>query len=199
LARQRRLAVAVELERSGATTVLDLGCGSAALLADLARDKRFMQLVGVDISTQALAQAQLRLRLDRAAERQRDRVSLMQSALTYADDRLTGFDAAVLMEVIEHIDLARLPALTAAVFGHARPSTVVVTTPNVEYNVRYENLREPMRHHDHRFEWSRAEFATWCSQVSQNYGYGVRIIGVGEEDPDLGCPTQLATFIRSTT
>jgi 3' terminal RNA ribose 2'-O-methyltransferase Hen1 len=221
LAEQRRLAVLAELRDTGATRVLDLGCGSGALLADLARDKRLTDIVGVDISSQALAMAERRLK----RELPRGRVSLLQSALTYADDRLVGFDAAVLMEVIEHIDPPRLPALAAAVFDHARPSTVIVTTPNVEYNVRYEGLTatsvtrsapatptqppvkrsapatptQPpvtMRHHDHRFEWTRAEFTAWCVEVADRYGYAVRITGVGEADPELGCPTQLATFAR---
>jgi 3' terminal RNA ribose 2'-O-methyltransferase Hen1 len=197
LAEQRRRAVRAELGRSGAARVLDLGCGAGALLADLAKEQRYTQLVGVDVSTQALAMASRRLHLDRAPERQKGRVSLLQSALTYVDDRLVGFDAAVLMEVIEHVDEPRLPALAASVFGHARPSTVVVTTPNVEYNVRYEGMREQMRHHDHRFEWTRAQFAAWCDRVAQAYAYTVRVAGVGEADPELGCPTQLATFTRT--
>lgn len=201
LAEQRRRAVLAELRGCGAARVLDLGCGSGALLADLLADQRFTRIVGVDISPQALRQAERLLCLERVPERQRGRVSLLQSALTYADDRLVGFDAAVLMEVVEHIDPPRLPALAAAVFGHARPSTVVVTTPNVEYNVHY-GLSGPetgvarMRHHDHRFEWTRAEFSAWCEQVALRYGYAVRVTGVGEADPELGCPTQLAVFTR---
>jgi 3' terminal RNA ribose 2'-O-methyltransferase Hen1 len=197
LAEQRRRAVRAELGRSGAARVLDLGCGAGALLSDLVKEKRYTQLVGVDVSSQALTMASRRLRLDRAPERQKGRVSLLQSALTYLDDRLVGFDAAVLMEVIEHLDEPRLPALAASVFGHARPSTVIVTTPNVEYNVRYEGMSQPMRHHDHRFEWTRAQFTAWCERVAQAYGYTVRVTGVGEADPELGSPTQLATFTRT--
>ena len=200
LAEQRRRAVLAELERSAATRVLDLGCGSGALLAELVRDKRYTELVGVDAATGALRLAERRLRLDRPdriPERQRGRVRLLHSALTYADDRLIGFDAAVLMEVIEHLDPQRLPALVAAVFGHARPSTVVVTTPNVEYNVRYEGMAEgAMRHHDHRFEWTRAEFAAWGTDVAAQYGYQIQIVGVGDDDPTVGAPTQLAVFTR---
>ena len=126
---------------------------------------------------------------------QQPRLSLWQSALTYADDRLRGYDAAVLMEVVEHVDPARLGAIEAAVFGHARPSTVVVTTPNVEYNVRYETMAPgALRHPDHRFEWSRAEFAAWTDRVGQEYGYTVARNGVGDTDPELGSPTQLAVF-----
>ncbi len=200
LAQQRRHAVLDELRRDDAARVLDLGCGSGSLLVDLVREKRFTEIVGVDVSTDALRLAQRRLRLDRAPERQRGRVTLLQSALTYLDDRLVGYDAAVLMEVIEHVDPPRLPALAAAVFGHARPSTVVVTTPNVEYNPRYVGLpADRMRHHDHRFEWTRAEFASWCDEVSERYRYVVRRTGVGEPDPQLGHPTQLAVFTRIGT
>jgi 3' terminal RNA ribose 2'-O-methyltransferase Hen1 len=197
LAEQRRAAVRAELESSGAARVLDLGCGAGALLADLVRNKRFTQLVGVDVATQALKLAERRLRLYRADRPTMGRVSLLQSALTYTDDRLVGFDAAVLMEVIEHVDPPRLPALAASVFGHARPSTVIVTTPNVEYNARYPGMAEgSMRHHDHRFEWNRTEFAAWCADVGTRYAYQVRLIGVGDEDPVLGSPTQLAVFTR---
>ena len=220
LAQQRRAAVIEVLKRVGASRVLDLGCGSGALLADLMQDHHFatatsapeprsgpsaaptglgVQFVGVDVSTAALAMAHRRLRLDRLPSRQHGRVALLQSALTYTDDRLVGFDAAVLMEVIEHLDPPRLPALAASVLGHARPSTVVMTTPNAEYNVRYPELTTPMRHHDHRFEWTRAEFEAWCRQTASRYGYSVSFAGVGEPDPELGCPTQLATFERNTT
>ena len=155
----------------------------------------YTELVGVDVSPRVLEIAERRLRLDRRPARQRGRIRLLQSALTYTDDRLTGFDAAVLMEVIEHVDPPRLPAVAASVFGHARPSTVVVTTPNVEYNARYDGMRPgSLRHHDHRFEWTRAEFAQWCAAVASSYGYTVEISGVGDADPQVGAPTQLALF-----
>jgi 3' terminal RNA ribose 2'-O-methyltransferase Hen1 len=197
LAARRRQAVLEALAATGAARVLDLGCGAGTLLAELARDRRYTSLVGVDVSARALALAERRLRLDRAPERQRGRVRLWQSALTYRDDRLRGYDAAVLMEVVEHVDPPRLPALADAVFGHAAPVTVLVTTPNVEYNVRYEGMPEgSLRHHDHRFEWTRAEFASWASGVAAAYGYTVALHGVGDEDPDAGTPTQLAVFTR---
>jgi 3' terminal RNA ribose 2'-O-methyltransferase Hen1 len=151
----------------------------------------------VDVSTQALEIAARRLRLDRLPERQRERIRLWQSALTYTDDRLAGFDAAVLMEVIEHVDPPRLPAVAGSVFGHARPGTVIVTTPNIEYNARYEGLAGGhLRHHDHRFEWTRDQFAAWCTGVAGAYGYTVRLVPVGAEDPEVGAPTQMAVFAR---
>ncbi|WP_305788586.1 3' terminal RNA ribose 2'-O-methyltransferase Hen1 [Symbioplanes lichenis] len=195
LAEQRREAVLAALAESGATRVLDLGCGGGALLSGLIKDKRYTEIVGTDVSSRALALAHRRLRLDRAPERQRDRVKLWQSALTYRDDRLRGYDAAVLMEVVEHIDPPRLPALEEAVFGHARPATVVVTTPNAEYNVLYEGLTG-MRHSDHRFEWDRAEFAAWTDRTAAAHGYSVVVSGVGDADESHGRPTQLAVFTR---
>ncbi|WP_442792095.1 3' terminal RNA ribose 2'-O-methyltransferase Hen1 [Micromonospora sp. NBC_01796] len=197
LAVRRRAAVLAALAQVGAGRVLDLGCGGGALLADLIRDRRYTEIVGTDVSHRALSMAQRRLRLDRLPQRQQDRIKLWQSALTYRDDRLRGYDAAVLMEVVEHLDPPRLPALEGAVFGHAQPTTVVVTTPNSEYNVRYEGMAAgSMRHHDHRFEWSRAEFADWVNRVATGYGYTATITGVGDDDPVVGAPTQLAIFTR---
>ncbi|MFF0719129.1 3' terminal RNA ribose 2'-O-methyltransferase Hen1 [Micromonospora sp. NPDC003816] len=197
LAARRRTAVHAALVTAGAHRVLDLGCGGGTLLATLIGDRRFTEIVGTDVSVQALASAARRLRLDRLPERQRDRVTLRQSALTYRDDRLRGYDAAVLMEVVEHVDPPRLPALEDSVFGYARPTTVVVTTPNVEHNVRYEGLAPgAFRHPDHRFEWSRAEFADWVRRVCATYGYTAASSGVGDDDPEVGAPTQLAVFTR---
>ncbi|GLY07220.1 3' terminal RNA ribose 2'-O-methyltransferase Hen1 [Actinoplanes sp. NBRC 101535] len=193
LAGQRRDAVLAALVESGAARVLDLGCGGGALLTALMKERSFTEIVGADVSSRVLEQASRRLRLDRLPERQRGRIRLIQTALTYRDDRLRGFDAAVLMEVIEHVDLSRLPALERAVFGHARPRVVVVTTPNVEYNVHYEGLTG-MRHSDHRFEWTRAEFAAWADRVAAEHGYTVTFRGVGDPDETTGAPTQLALF-----
>ncbi len=195
LAEQRRDAVVAALHEVEASRVLDLGCGGGALLTALLKDRRFSRIVGTDVSSRALDLAARRLRLDRLPERQRDRITLWQSALTYSDDRLRGFDAAVLMEVVEHIDPPRLPALEGSVFGHAQPGAVVVTTPNAEYNVRYEGLTG-MRHSDHRFEWTRAEFQEWAGRVAAGHGYAVSFRGVGDPDPELGAPTQLALFVR---
>lgn len=197
LAVRRREAVLAALRDNGASRVLDLGCGGGALLTALVADRRFTEVVGVDVSDRSLAMAARRLRLDRLPERQRDRIRLWQSALTYRDDRLRGYDAAVLMEVVEHLDPPRLPALEDAVFGHARPGTVVVTTPNVEYNVRYEGLGPGrFRHADHRFEWTRAEFAAWVDQVAAAHGYTAVVGGVGDDDPEVGAPTQMAVLTR---
>ena len=145
-----------------------------------------------------MAAAARRLRLDRpgaVGERQKQRVRLLQSALTYRDARLAGYDAAVLMEVVEHLDEERLPALVASVFGAARPATVIVTTPNVEHNVRYPTLAAgTFRHRDHRFEWTRAQFTAWADGVAREHGYSVTFHGIGDADPEVGAPTQMAVF-----
>ena len=195
LARLRAEAVLAELRAAGATRVVDLGAGAGALLPALLAEPRFTEILAVDVSARALSGAAKRLHLDRMPERQRARVTLLQSALTYTDARLADYDAAVLMEVVEHVDPDRLPALEHAVFGAAAPGTVVVTTPNAEHNVRYPGLTG-FRHPDHRFEWTRAEFAAWTAAVADRYGYTVRTGPVGDDDPEVGPPTQLAVFTR---
>ncbi len=197
LADRRRDAVLAALTAAHATRILDLGCGEGQLVRALLDDARVTEVVGVDVSTHALAVAARRLRLDRMPERQASRVRLLQGALTYTDRRLKGYDAAVLSEVVEHLDPPRLPALEYAVFGAARPGTVVVTTPNAEYNVRWESLPAGhVRHHDHRFEWNRAEFRAWAGSVAERHGYTVEFAPVGDVDPEVGPPTQLAVFHR---
>ncbi|BCL12352.1 3' terminal RNA ribose 2'-O-methyltransferase Hen1 [Micromonospora sagamiensis] len=197
LAEQRRGAVLAALRAAGATRVVDLGCGEGALLRALAADPVFTELVGVDVSARALQVAARRLRLEQMSDRQRERIRLIQSSLTYRDTRIAGFDAVVLMEVVEHVDPPRLGALERTVFTHARPGTVVVTTPNVEYNVRYPDLPPGrMRHRDHRFEWTRAQFRSWTEGVAAERGYAVRHLPVGVDDPEIGPPTQMAVFTR---
>ncbi|MEV5375055.1 3' terminal RNA ribose 2'-O-methyltransferase Hen1 [Streptomyces nondiastaticus] len=197
LAVQRRAAILDALRAAGAARVLDLGCGQGQLVGELLKDPRFTEVAGVDVSTRALKEAARRLRLDRMTERQAARVTLFQGSLAYTDRRLAGYDAAVLSEVIEHLDLPRLPALEHAVFGAARPATVVVTTPNAEYNVRWETLPAGhVRHADHRFEWTREEFRTWAAEVAERYGYEVVFAPVGPDDPEVGPPTQLGVFTR---
>ncbi|WP_318214806.1 3' terminal RNA ribose 2'-O-methyltransferase Hen1 [Streptomyces sp. SCL15-6] len=195
LAVQRREAILTALRDGAAARVLDLGCGEGHLVRELLKDPRFTEIAGVDVSVRALTIASRRLKLDRMGERQAARVHLFQGSLAYTDKRLKGYDAAVLSEVIEHLDLPRLPALEYAVFGSARPRTVVVTTPNVEYNVRWETLPAGhVRHRDHRFEWTREEFRTWARTVAERHGYGVEFRPVGPDDPEVGPPTQMAVF-----
>lgn len=191
----RKRAVVEALKATASTRVVDVGCGEGALLRVLAHDPFFTEIVGTDVSHRALEIASKRLNLDRMGDHQRERIHLFQSSVTYRDSRLAGYDAVVLMEIIEHVDLTRLPALEESVFGAAHPSTVVVTTPNVEHNVRYETLAHgSMRHTDHRFEWTRAEFAAWAERVASAHGYAVRFAPVGPVDDEVGPATQMAVF-----
>ncbi|WP_105968648.1 3' terminal RNA ribose 2'-O-methyltransferase Hen1 [Streptomyces geranii] len=199
LAVQRRDAILAALRASGAARVLDLGCGQGQLVQALLKDPAFTEIVGVDVSMRALTIASRRLKLDRMGERQAARVQLLQGSLAYTDKRLKGYDAAVLCEVVEHLDLPRLPALEYAVFGAARPRTVLVTTPNVEYNVRWETLPAGhSRHSDHRFEWTREEFRAWATTVAERHGYEAEFVPVGPDDPEVGPPTQMAVFTLRT-
>lgn len=190
---QRHEAVLATLREVGATSVVDLGCGPGQLLAVLLREPQLTEVAGTDVSSRALARAERRL--ERLGDRQRERLSLFQGALTYEDPRLAGYDAAVLMEVVEHVDPPRLEALERVVFGVARPGTVVVTTPNVEYNALYDGLTGH-RHADHRFEWTRAEFTAWAERVAATHGYTVSVSGIGDEDAQHGQPSQLGVFRR---
>jgi 3' terminal RNA ribose 2'-O-methyltransferase Hen1 len=197
LAAQRREAVLTVLRERGARRVGDLGCGSGVLVRDLLAERGIDHIIAVDVSSRALQLAARDLRLEQMPDRQRERLRLAQSSLTYRDDRLAGLDAAVLMEVIEHLDPDRLPALERVVFGYATPATVVITTPNAEYNPQFAGLAAgAMRHRDHRFEWTRTQFRDWAGRVAAAHGYRVAFRPVGPEHPDAGPPTQLAVFDR---
>lgn len=185
------------LRESGANRILDLGCGEGQLLRELLRVKQFGEIVGVDASVRALEIASQRLKLDRMPTKQRERIQLLHGALTYRDARLADYDAAAVVEVIEHLDLARLAAFERVLFEFARPETVVITTPNREYNARFPNLADgSFRHKDHRFEWTRSEFSAWAGSVASRHGYEVEFRPVGEVDPVLGAPTQMGVFHR---
>lgn len=191
----RLQAVASVLRSAGSRRVLDLGCGNGRLIQALLKDGSFEEIVGVDVSAAALGAAARRLGLDEMSPKQRERIRLVQGALTYRDRRLSGYDAAVLMEVVEHLDPERLDAFERCVFAEAAPKTVIVTTPNAEYNVRFGELTSgELRHRDHRFEWSRVEFRRWAEGLGVRNGYSVRFESVGPEDPEVGTPTQMAVF-----
>jgi 3' terminal RNA ribose 2'-O-methyltransferase Hen1 len=198
LGQQRLGAVVAALKKSGARRVLDLGCGEGKLLAALLKDRSFEELVGLDVSARYLEIARDRLRLDRLPHGRR--VTLIQGSLTYRDARLAGYDAAVVVEVIEHLDPWRLSAFERVLFGHARPGTVILTTPNAEYNVNFEAMPAGrFRHRDHRFEWTREEFRTWAAGVAERFGYAARFVPVGPDDPATGPPTQMAVFEMEPT
>ena len=194
---QRMGAALAALKASGATSVLDLGCGEGNLLRDLLKERQFARIVGMDVSIRSLERASEKLRLERLPDMQRQRIELLHGSLIYRDERLVGFDAAACVEVIEHLDPPRLKAFERAVFKFARPRTVVVTTPNAEYNVMWETLPAgQFRHRDHRFEWTRDEFQSWSRSVAGEHGYSVRFLPIGPVDEGVGSPTQMGVFER---
>lgn len=192
---QRLGSVLAVLRASGAKRVLDLGCGEGKLIRELLKEKQFAEIVGLDVAIRSLEVAQRRLKLERLPTMQAERVKLLHGSLMYRDQRLEGFDAAAVVEVVEHLDPPRLSAFERVLFEFARPRTVVLTTPNREYNVKWETLPAGrFRHPDHRFEWTRQEFQEWARGVAGRFGYVVRFVAVGPEDEKLGPPTQLAVF-----
>lgn len=197
---QRLGTVMSALRATGAKRVVDLGCGEGKLLRELLKDKHFEEIVGMDVSVRSLEIAKSRLRIDDMPARQRDRIQLLHGSLMYRDKRLHGFDAAAVIEVIEHLDPPRLSAFERVLFEFARPSTVVLTTPNREYNVTWEAIGpDKLRHDDHRFEWTREEFQAWANGIADRFGYTVRFLPVGAEEDGIGPPTQMGVFERHTT
>ncbi len=193
---QQRLNKTVDmLIASEATSVLDIGCGTGKLMKLLLKEGQFKKIAGMDVSYSELQKAKENLYLDQATPAMRERIKLFQGSVTYKDERLKGFDAIALVEVIEHLDEERLPTMETIVFGYSNPETIVLTTPNAEYNVAYERLEaEAFRHDDHRFEWTRKEFADWCHKICKKFNYEVEILPVGNEEENIGAPSQLAVF-----
>ena len=192
--------VAAALKDANAARVLDLGCGEGKLVRRLMKERGIKEIVGVDPSVRTLEVAARRLRLDQAGDAIRERVKLQMGSLTYGDRRWQGFDAATLVEVIEHIDLPRLSALELSLFGDAKPQLVIVTTPNREYNTLFEGMAEgALRHPDHRFEWTRPEFEAWGTRVAKAYEYKVAFTPLGPLDDTHGAPSQMAKFEKVNT
>lgn len=192
----RRLDLVAEtLARLGARKVLDLGCGEGKLAHRLARDPGVLSVTAVDVGPFELMRAAKRL--DRLPTAQREKVTFLQGSLLYRDARLRGHDAAALVEVIEHVEPSRLVPVERSLFGYLAPRAVVVTTPNREYNALFPNLPAgKLRHPDHRFEFTRAEFSAWTGRVAAEFGYAVEILPVGEEHPEHGAVTQMAVFTK---
>jgi len=192
---QRIGAVMAVLKNSGAKRVLDLGCGEGKILKALLETPAFEEIVGMDVSYRSLERAQDRLHLDSLPAQRRARIKLIQGSLIYRDQRLAGYDAAIVVEVIEHLDPPRLAAFERVLFEQAKPRLVVLTTPNSEYNVRFETLPAgQFRHLDHRFEWTRAQFEQWARGIAERFKYSVRFLLVGPQDSEVGAPTQMGVF-----
>lgn len=192
---QRLNAVKDAVLASGASSVIDLGCGEGRLESLLIKEPGISRITACDVCVSSLEKAASRLHLDRMPDSRRRKLTLMQASLTYRDKRFEGYDCACLVEVIEHIDPNRIEAVERSVFEFASPSTVIVTTPNKEYNVNYQ--LDGLRHKDHRFEWTREEFREWTSHVCEKFGYTCVITGIGDPGEDTGTPTQMGVFTKN--
>lgn len=189
-------AVKKALLESGAKTVIDMGCGGGKLTCVLMKEKQFTKISATDVSVNSLEQAKQRLHFERLPDYEKERLNLFQSSLTYHDERFSGYDAACIVEVIEHLDKQRISAFERVVFEFAKPETVIITTPNIEYNENYGIEAGKLRHDDHRFEWTREEFNNWCNDVCQRFNYTVKISGIGEPDEKYGSSTQMGVFTK---
>ena len=195
---QRLEAVRQAVLNSGAASVIDMGCGEGRLTGMLLKEPQIKKITACDVAVSVLERAADRLHLDRMPMTLKNKLTLMQAALTYRDKRFSGFDCACIVEVIEHIEPMRIPAFERVVFEFAAPKTVILTTPNREYNVNYEGMKEgSLRHGDHRFEWTREEFKSWVDHVCEAYGYRCEISGIGEEKELTGTPTQMGVFTKN--
>lgn len=193
----RLSAVTDVLIDSGAATVLDLGCGSGALLRRLLLESQFTRIVGMDTSLEALALAE-QLRTPELGATG-DRLSLRYGSFTTSDEGLTGFDAAAMVETIEHVAPAHLSKVERAVFAEMRPRLVVMTTPNRDYNELYGMAAGELRHGDHRFEWGRTRFESWAKGVAARTGYEVKFNAIGPANVWSGGPSQMAIFRSART
>ncbi|MGD1898485.1 MAG: 3' terminal RNA ribose 2'-O-methyltransferase Hen1 [Phormidesmis sp.] len=199
LNQQRMALVADVLVQAGAKRVIDLGCGEGSLIKELLQNRSFEKITGMDVSYRELEKAKRRLKYELGPMQQQHRVDLIQGSLIYKDDRLRGYDAATVIEVIEHMDLDRLAAFERVLFEFAQPPVVIVTTPNAEFNICFPALQPgSLRHQDHRFEWSRQAFQDWAKGVCDRTGYTVTFQGIGYNHPDFGTPTQLGLFKKAT-
>ncbi len=194
---QRLLSVVAALRSGGAKRVIDLGCGEGKLIRELLKDRQFEEIVGMDVSVRTLEVAARHLKLERLPDHQANRLKLIHGSLMYRDERLEGFDAASVVEVVERLDPPRLNAFERVLFEFAKPRTVVLTTPNRDYNATWETLPAgQFRHADHRFEWTRQEFREWAIGICARFGYAVRFLPVGPEHSEHGSPTQMGIFER---
>ncbi|XP_016985820.1 small RNA 2'-O-methyltransferase [Drosophila rhopaloa] len=131
-------------------------------------------------------------------------VRILQGSVADSSEELRNTDAVVALELIEHVYDDVLSKIPSNVFGFMQPKLVVFSTPNSDYNVIFTRfnplLPNGFRHDDHKFEWTREEFKSWCLSIVEKYpNYMFSLLGVGNPPKDLesvGHVSQIAIFVR---
>lgn len=193
---KRLNAVLEAVRESGAESVIDIGCGECKLTSMLLDERQIRKVAAADVSISVLEKAKRRLHYEHMQPYKKNKLTLMQASMIYKDKRFSGYDTACVIEVIEHLDPWRISDFERVLFEFASPKTVILTTPNREYNACYEWMTSTLRHNDHRFEWTREEFKLWSEHICQSFGYIVKISEIGDIDEKYGSPTQMGVFTK---
>jgi 3' terminal RNA ribose 2'-O-methyltransferase Hen1 len=175
-------------------SVVDFGSGEGKLSVQLGFVEGITEILAVEPSESASLKALERF--NKVKNKEKFVIpELLWGSLFYYDERLKDKDVIILCEVIEHIDETRLPKAMDTLLHDYQPGALIITTPNREYNELYD-MEEHLRHNDHRFEWTRAEFRQWCTERNYSNDYELLFDGIGEEHPSHGFPTQMCIFKR---
>ncbi|KAK4795886.1 hypothetical protein SAY86_028212 [Trapa natans] len=215
LSKQRVEYAVGRIRQSDATSLVDFGCGSGSLLESLLDYATGLEkIVGVDISVKSLIRAAkvLHSKLSKDSSTIKSAV-LYDGSIIELDSRLCGFDMGTCLEVIEHMQEEQAHLFGDIVLGSFRPKTLIVSTPNYEYNVILRGSSAPnqeedadeksqaggqsfkFRNHDHKFEWTRRQFESWASKLATKHNYMVEFSGVGgSHDIEPGFASQIAVF-----
>jgi len=184
-----------ELVQNKIYSVIDIGCGEGKLIQKLIKSSQFNKIAGMDVSYKELLKAKARMFFDEMAPRQKSRIDLFHGSIVYKDERLRIYQAATVIEVIEHLDEEKLHIFEKVLFEYTNPEFIIITTPNIEFNETYKKInKQDLRHHDHRFEWTREEFQSWSEKLAKKYNYNIEFKNVGESIKDIGSPTQMGIF-----
>ncbi len=181
---------------SGVDKLAELGCGSGRLLWKILQHTD-CQVTGLDDSGLSVMQARGNMAAFLTDEP--SRVRLLVSSYLNALSDLHAMPLIIMTETIEHIMPTDLSRVEQNVFGNMAPKRLVMTTPNAEFNIVYGLAAGQYRDPDHKFEWSRQKFKQWSQGVASRHGYQVSFTGIGDYEPGLGHPTQVAIFAKNAT
>lgn len=177
------------LEKYNCKTYVDIGCAECKLLRYLKNTNTELNLmIGIDIDQEVLSNGKEILSnswFDYIQPRENPlEIHLIKGDISLPSDYFieqacyenTNLDCVSMVEIIEHMYPDVLEKAMETVFMKLKPRIIIVTTPNIEYNIVFENLqaegnekRSKFRHWDHKFEWTRKEFQEWCEILLNKY------------------------------